>query len=110
MGLKTEAGLVSAMSGRAIRTADDFDSQEVANLMWALAVLDEKALFVVFEDCKSFPSAQELITNSGLSQLHQACITIDLSTEPASGKAASLHSLMSVTSVARNKAFRSAPS
>eukprot|EP00961_Rhodomonas_salina_P223258 3019158-Rhodomonas_salina.2 len=76
--------------------------------MWALSVLDEKALFVVFENVQCFAAAfQDIAGDVHLAQLHQTCITIDLSTEPASSKAASLRALMCDTSVARNKAIRS---
>eukprot|EP00961_Rhodomonas_salina_P143225 1927100-Rhodomonas_salina.1 len=43
MGLRAEAGLVSAMSGRAMRTVDEFKPQNVANLMWAYATMGLQA-------------------------------------------------------------------
>ena len=92
LGVEPGAELATAMSRRAVASAGEFKPQEVANLMWALAVIfyEDISCFAVWDTAISMlvpalrrtlvspPVTQEASKAAQLSQLHQVLLCVAL--------------------------------
>ncbi|KAJ1487999.1 hypothetical protein T484DRAFT_1784639 [Baffinella frigidus] len=85
MGGKADARLLEAMQGRATATARDFNPQEVANLVWALACFDtspsQVSVLLVESMAVRLLSLREQLSVEGKSQMHQWLLFCDLHPE-----------------------------
>ncbi|KAJ1474736.1 RAP domain-containing protein [Baffinella frigidus] len=82
MGERADRGLLEAMQGRATATAGDFGPQEVANVLWALAVMGEgvdgSLDGLIDRLAARVPEFCDQFTKEAKSQLHQWLLSCEL--------------------------------